>query len=86
LQFAAEVLAEGREVVVLDDALALRPASDRILCEVISSGSAAHQTQVESAKQLLHAFTLGSFVDSQRCRWFVVEDYGTGTMELWRES
>ena len=86
LQLAAELLAEGRVVVVLDDALALRPDSDKILCEVISSGSAAHQTQVESAKRLLHASTLGSLVNSQRCRWLVVEDYGTGTVELWRES
>ena len=86
LQLAGELLAEGREVVVLDDVLALRPESEKILCEVIAVGSVAHQAQVESAKRLLNASTLGSFVDSQRCRWLVVEDYGTGTMELWRES
>ena len=86
LQLAAELLAEGREVVVLDGVLALRPESDKILCEVISAGSVPPQTQVESAKRLLQASTLGGLVDSQRCRWLVVEDYGTGTIELWRES
>ena len=86
LQLAAEVLAERRAVVVLDDALALRPDSDKILCEVISSGSVAHQAQVEAAKRLLQESTLGRMMDRERCQWLVVEDYGTGTVELWRES
>jgi hypothetical protein len=86
LQLAAEMLAEKRAVVVLDGALALRPDSGKILCEVISSGSIAPQTQAEEAKRLLRASTFGSFVDWDRCQWLVVEDYGTGTVELWRES
>ena len=45
LQLAAEVLAEGSAVVVLDGTIALRPDSDKILCEVTSSGSIAPQAQ-----------------------------------------
>ena len=72
--------------MVLDGALALRPDSDKILCEVISSGSIAPQTQAVRAKRLLQVSTFGGFVDRDRCQWLVVEDYGTGTVELWRES
>jgi hypothetical protein len=83
---AAEILAEGRAVVVLDGCLALRADSGRILCEVISSESVAPQVQVQTAKRLLQASTLGPLVDIKRCQWLLVEDYGTGTAELWRES
>ena len=86
LQLAAEMLAEGRAVVVLDGGLALRPDSGRILCEVISSGSVAPQAQVQTAKRLLQASTLGRLVDIKHCQWLLVEDYGTGSAELWRES
>ena len=83
---AAELVAEGRAVVVLDGIIALCPGSDNILCEVISSGNIAPQAQAESAKRLLRASTLGGLVDTRRCQWLVVEDYGMGTVELWRES
>ena len=86
LQLAAELLADGRAVVVLDNTIALRPGADKILCEVISAGSVAPETQVENGKRLLQASTLGDLVDTRRCEWLVVEDYGMGTVELWRES
>ena len=86
LQLAEEVLARGDAVVVLDGALALRPQSDEILCEVISSRSNAPVVQVEQARQLLRDSTLGDVASKRKCRWLVVEDYGTGTVEVWRES
>jgi hypothetical protein len=87
LRLAAQILAEGAVVVVLDHALALRPVSEQtILCEVISAGSTAPQNQVEKAKHLLEVSTLSGFVDTGRCKWLVVKDYGEGTLELWRES
>ena len=83
---AAELLAERKAVVVLDNTLALRPDAHRILCEVIASDGIAPEEQVEMAKRLLQASTLGSVVSQDRHQWIVVRDYGTGTVELWRES
>jgi hypothetical protein len=86
LELASELLAGHRAVVLLDGLLALRPEGDEILCEVISSGSLTPQAQVQNAKQLLEASTLGGNVTRKKCRWLVVEGYGTGIAELWRES
>jgi hypothetical protein len=86
LALAAEILAEGSGVVVLDGVLALRPASDKIQCEVISSGTTPPHAQVEAAKRLLLVATLGCLVDSHKCDWLLVDEYGTGTVELWREG
>jgi hypothetical protein len=85
LALAAEILAEGSGVVVLDGVLALRYASDKIQCEVISSGATPPDIQVEAAKRLLQMATLRRVVDSDKCEWLLVDDYGTGTVELWRE-
>ena len=86
LAAAAELLAERKAVVVLDNTLALRPDADRILCEVIASDGIPPEEQVEAAKRLLQASTLGSMINQERHQWIVVHDYGTGTVELWRES
>jgi hypothetical protein len=61
LQLATELLAEGKEVVVLDGTLALRPEADKILCEVISAGSVAcflrtRRGQARAACCLLNGF------------------------------
>jgi len=86
LQLAVTLLAGQGPVVVLDDLLALRPDRDAILCEVIASGSLAPQAQVQNAKRLLQFSTLGGSIEGRQCHWLLVEDYGTGTVERWRES
>ena len=86
LKLAAELLAGGSSVVLVDGTLALRPHSDGIICEVISCGAIAPEIQAQRAKQRLEASTLRSALDTEKCQWLVVEDYGTGTVELWRES
>ena len=68
LQLASELLAGRGAVVVLDGLLALRPARDEILCEVISSGSLTPQAQVQNAKRLLEASSLGAREVSLGCR------------------
>ena len=86
LKLAEELLTRGQAVVVLDGVLALHSQSDEVLCEVISSGSNTPEVQVERGRRLLRASTLGSALGRRKCRWLVVEDYGSGTVELWRES
>jgi len=86
LQLAIDLLLNGKGVVVIDDLLALRPFSGQILCEVISQGFATPQVQIENAKKLLHESSIGDSLQGQQLQWLVVEDYGTGTIEVWRES
>lgn len=86
LQLASALLASRQSVVVLEGRLALRPELNEILCEVISFGNDAPEIQVQSAKRLLQKSTLGGTIPNRKCRWLVVEDYGMGTTELWRES
>ena len=92
LQLARELLSSGKAVVLLGERLALRPMASRILCEVItqlptqSREPAAHLSEVESAKQMLNASTIASAVNSKKLEWLVVDDYGTGTVELWHAN
>ena len=89
LSLATELLSGCKAVVLVADRLALRPMPDRILCEVITQvpeaarDPSAHQSEVESAKRMLQASTIGSLLEGQRLEWLVVDDYGTGTTELW---
>jgi hypothetical protein len=89
LSLASELLADRRAVVLLGDRLALRSLPDHVLCEVItqipeaSRSPQAHKAEVESARRMLEASTLGSALKGRKLQWLVVEDYGTGTTELW---
>ena len=92
LQLALELLSSGEAVVLLGDRLALRPMASRILCEVItqlpaqSREPAAHLSEIESAKRMLNASTIASAVKTKKLEWLVVDDYGTGTVELWNAN
>jgi hypothetical protein len=92
LQLALEVLSSGKAVVLLGQRLALRPMPGRILCEVITQlpthnrQPAAHRSEVESAKRMLSASTIARVVRSKKLEWLVVDDYGTGTVELWHAN
>ena len=87
LALAQELLATGQGVVVLDGVVALRPSGRELLCEVISDGSGTgFASEVASARELLARSTLGLSASTRKLQWLVVDDYGTGTQELWRAS
>ena len=86
---AAELLASSDSVVLLEGMLALRPTSHCILCEVIDPMPNSHRCAeefkvlVENAARALEASRLGKLMPAQPLRLLVVEDYGTGTVEIW---
>lgn len=87
---AAEMLASGAGVVLLEGILALRSMGSELLCEVIDPTPSAHrcaneyEVLVENARLALEGSKLGTRLPNWSRQWLVVEDYGTGTMELWR--
>ena len=91
LNLACELLQTGEGSVVVGDLIALIPGSDHISCEVItrhySSASAiSYEREAEEAKQLLAESTLAPAVSSRKLVWKVVDDYGMGRAEVWREG
>ena len=89
LRVAAELLRTGEGVVVLEGSLALRPGAGRITCEVIDDclerqrSPSEYEALVAAAKILLHGSKLAPFVSLDRLDWIVVQDYGTGTTQVW---
>lgn len=89
VELAAELLSSGRGVVVLNHLLALRPVASGLVCEVMGhNGRNPHhyKAEVESAQALLANSSLASATAGKKLSWLVVEDYGMGTVELWRAS
>ena len=83
LQLAIDLLTNMESVVVIDDSVALHPDSQGITCAVILGGLAEPQSQVENAKLLLNASSIGPFVQSRPQQWIAVEDYGMGARQIW---
>jgi hypothetical protein len=89
IALAAELLSSGRGVVLLEGMVALCPTADGILCEVIDPMPSAHRCAeefkvlVENAERTLSASKLGGLLPRRPLKWLVVEDYETGTLELW---
>lgn len=89
LALAAGLLAGPEGVVLLAGMLALRPTQSGILCEVIDPVPNTHRCDeefkvlVENAARMLAASKLGGLLPRKQLHWLVVEDYGTGTAELW---
>lgn len=87
---AADVLARGAGVVLLEGVLALRPSGSTLLCEIIDPTPSAHRCAreydvlVENARRTLEASSLGARLPERPRVWLVVEDHGTGTIEVWR--
>jgi hypothetical protein len=88
-QLALDLLSSGENVVLLEGRLALRPSHEGILCEVITNLPPAARTpdalqaEIESAQALLATSTVGHQVQQSVLKWLVVEDYGTGTLQVW---
>lgn len=89
LALAAEVLDRCDGVVMLDGVVALRPTPTAILCEVIDPWPTAHRCAeefrvlVENASRGLAGSKLASRLPRRPLNWIVVDDIGTGTVELW---
>lgn len=89
LALAVQVLDRCEGVVMLEGVVALRPTPSAILCEVIDPMPTAHRCAeefkvlVENASRGLFSSKLGSRLPQRPLQWLVVDDYGTGTVELW---
>ena len=83
LTLAQELLGKCRGVVVLAAFVALRPVAEGILVEVISDSPTSDPTSLaDAARELLENATL--VLPSEPCALVIVDDYGTGTQEIWR--
>ena len=89
LALAAKVLDDCSGVILLEGMVALRPTPAAILCEVIDPMPTAHgcaeefKVLVENAGRVLARSKFASRLPHRPLRWLVVEDNGTGTVELW---
>lgn len=90
LALAAEILADGEGTVMLGGVLALRSTGHELLCEVVDPSPSARRCEneyevlVENARLALERSRLRDLLPPVPQRWLVVEDTGTGTVELWR--
>jgi hypothetical protein len=90
LALAADILAADAGVVVLADMLALRSTGHELLCEVVDPAPSARRCEneyealVENARLALERSRLRDLLPPLPRRWLVVEDTGTGIVELWR--
>ena len=89
LGLAADLLTDGRSVVILAGLVALRGTSGEILCEVVDPSPAArrcneeYRALVENAARGLEQSCLYQYLPRKPLRWLVVDDYGTGAVQLW---
>jgi hypothetical protein len=86
---AVELIAAGTGCVVLEDLLVLRPKGEEIVCEVLArlaTSSSHYEAAVVRARALLASSSIASVAAAKQLTWVVVEDYGMGTIELWRSS
>ena len=87
LAHAGEMLRQN-QVVVYGDFLVLRPAGDRILCEVVDQDPLSHRCAEEFAVMVENArLTLadsGLDLTGKILQWRVVEERNGEIVELWR--
>jgi hypothetical protein len=89
LDLAGQVLARCESVVLLDGVVALRPTPGAIICEVIDPAPDSHRCAeefkvlVENAGRALSGSRLAARLPIRPQKWVVVDDCGTGTIELW---
>jgi hypothetical protein len=90
LALAAELLERCGGTVSLEGIATLRPCFDHIECAVTDPAPGAARCEeefkvlVENAAHALRASKLGSRLPDRPLRWVVIDDYGTGSIELWR--
>lgn len=87
---AAQILAAGEGIVMLGGALALRSTGYELACEVVDPSPAArrckneYEVLVENAQRALERSKLRGVLPPLPRKWSVVEDTGTGIVELWQ--
>lgn len=92
VELAAEILAAGTGVVLLENHVALRPSRTALICEVIDPAPLEHrcameyEVLLENARRTLEASPLWRRLPQMPQEWMVVEDYGSGTIERWRAN
>ena len=89
LALATTVLERCEGVVLFDGIVALRPTPHAIICEVIDPAPNAHRCAeefkvlVDNARLGLANSKLSKRLPSRPLEWLVVDDYGSGTVQLW---
>jgi hypothetical protein len=87
LAYAGEVLRQN-QVVVYGDFLVLRPAGDRILCEVVDQDPLSHRCAEEFAVMVENARLAladsGLDLAGWLLQWRVIDLRPEGIMEMWR--
>src|SRR5688572_11593642 len=90
LRLAAELLDRCNGVVVLEGVVTLWPRPSEIECAVadpmpsIARCEEEYKVLVENAARDLQASKLARRMPDRPLRWVVVNDYGNGSVELWR--
>jgi hypothetical protein len=91
IALAADALESSESAVVLEGIATLAPGPDAIECRITEPMRGASRCEeeykvlVENAARALRASPLGARLPARPLRWAVVDDDGTGTIELWRE-
>jgi len=90
LGLAVSLLNDGSGVVMLEGVAALRSTPTGIICEVVDRSPGSHRCMeelkvlVENAARALAGSRLAARLPARPMQWVVVEDCGSGTVELWR--
>jgi hypothetical protein len=90
LQLAAELLENCNGVVVLDGVVTLWPRPTETECAVavpvhsIARCEEEYKVLVENAARALQASRLAPHMPERPLRWVVVDNFGNGSVELWR--
>ena len=91
LALAADLLDRCEGIVVLEGIVTLTPGRDSIECAIVepvpgtSRCAEEYKVLVENAARALRSSKLGSHLPDRPLHWTVVDDDGTGIVELWRE-
>lgn len=91
IAFAAERLARCESKVFVEGIGLLSPGPDAIDCAIrepmpgASRCEEEYKVLVENAARALRASRLGMSLPDRPLRWSVVDNDGTGVIELWRE-
>jgi hypothetical protein len=92
LALAADLLDRCEGIVVLEGVATLMPGPEAVECAVnepvpgASRCAEEYKVLVENAARALHSSKLGPRLPDRPLRWSVVDDDGTGIVELWREG
>jgi len=86
---AAGFLREAKTTVFVEGWLALRGTSrNAVLVEVVDRADATgrsdhYESLLAQARSLLADPSFACFVEGMQLDWLVVQDYGTGTIQVW---